>query len=160
MGYCDYFLIVQDFLEFGRKLGHLTDEDLNYLTKNVKSLTLRAMIEFVESHQKISGFVVGAGRDPAAGSLVAYLIGITDIIDPLQYDLLFERFLNEDRVTMPDVDSDFSPDIRDLVVEYCKKLYGIETVANIVTKDIWHHEALYVMWQESLELKKMLKTII
>lgn len=134
MGYCDYFLIVQDFLEFGRKLGHLTDEDLNYLTKNVKSLTLRAMIEFVESHQKIPGFVVGAGRGSAAGSLVAYLIGITDIIDPLQYDLLFERFLNEDRVTMPDVDSDFSPDIRDLVVEYCKKLYGIETVANIVTK--------------------------
>lgn len=134
MGFCDYFLIVQDFLEFGRKLGHLTDSDLQYLKEHVKSMTLQSLIDFVESHQKLPGFVVGAGRGSAAGSLVAYLIGITDIIDPLQYDLLFERFLNEERVSMPDVDSDFSPDIRDIVVEYCKKLYGIETVANIVTK--------------------------
>lgn len=134
MGYSDYFLIVQDFLEFGRKLGHLTDESLAYLRENIKSMTLKELIDYVESHQETIGFTIGAGRGSAAGSLIAYLIGITNIIDPLKYDLLFERFLNKDRVSMPDVDSDFSPDIRDLVVEYCKKLYGIQSVANIVTK--------------------------
>ena len=136
MGYSDYFLIVQDFLAFGRKLGHLSEENLDYLKDNIKSLTLSELIEYVDSHQTEVGLSVGPGRGSAAGCLIAYLIGITDIIDPLQYDLLFERFLNEDRVTMPDVDSDFSPDIRDLVVEYCKKLYGVETVANIVTKGV------------------------
>lgn len=101
MGYSDYFLIVQDFLEFGRKLGYLADEHLEYLKENVKSLTLKEMVDYVESNQSDIGFVVGAGRGSAAGSLIAYLVGITNIIDPLKYDLLFERFLNEDRVSMP-----------------------------------------------------------
>ena len=91
MGYCDYFLIVQDFLEFGRKLGHLTDEAIEFLRKNVKSMTMYELINYVETNQELPGFVVGAGRGSAAGSLVAYLVGITNIIDPLQYDLLFER---------------------------------------------------------------------
>lgn len=91
MGYCDYFLIVQDFLAFGRKLGHLSDASLEYLKENVKSLTLKELIEFVDAHQEEVGFAVGAGRGSAAGSLVAYLVGITNIIDPLEYDLLFER---------------------------------------------------------------------
>lgn len=134
MGYSDYFLIVQDFLEFGRKLGRLSQESLDYLQNNIKNLTLSELTEYVDNHQEEIGFVVGAGRGSAAGSLVAYLVGITNIIDPLQYDLQFERFLNEDRVSMPDVDSDFSPDVRELVVEYCKKLYGVESVTNIVTK--------------------------
>lgn len=134
MGYSDYFLIVQDFLEFGRKLGHLSDEAVVTLRENIKSLSLKELVNYVDNHQTEVGFSIGAGRGSAAGSLVAYLIGITNIIDPIEYDLLFERFLNKDRVSMPDVDSDLSPDIRDLVVEYCKKLYGVETVANIVTK--------------------------
>lgn len=134
MGYSDYFLIVQDFLEFGRKLGYLSDESIQYLQENVKSMTLEGLVSYVESHKEKPGFSIGAGRGSAAGSLVAYLVKITDIIDPLKYDLLFERFLNPQRVSMPDVDSDFSPDIRDIVVEYCKKLYGIESVTNIVTK--------------------------
>jgi len=133
MGYSDYFLIVQDFLNFGRKLGYLTKENVKYLTQNIKSLTLKEFVDFVDAHNEVPGFVIGPGRGSAAGSIVAYLVGITDI-DPIKYDLLFERFLNKDRVSMPDIDSDFGREIRDLVVEYCKMLYGVETVANIVTK--------------------------
>lgn len=102
MGYSDYFLIVQDFLEFGRKLGHLSEKSLEYLKENVKSMTLKTMVKYVDNHQEELGFAVGAGRGSAAGSLVAYLVGITNIVDPLKYDLLFERFLNKDRVSMPE----------------------------------------------------------
>ena len=101
MGYSDYFLIVRDFLDFGRKLGKLSDEDLDYLRANVKKMSLCEYRDFVEIAYKLPGFGIGAGRGSAAGSLVAYLVGITNIIDPLKYDLLFERFLNKDRVSMP-----------------------------------------------------------
>lgn len=75
---------------------------------------------------------VGAGRGSAAGSLVAYSLGIT-WIDPLKYDLLFERFLNPERVTMPDIDIDFEDERRDEVVDYVRHRYGEEKVAKIMT---------------------------
>ena len=75
---------------------------------------------------------VGPGRWSAAGSLMAFLTGITDI-DPLPYDLLFERFLNPARVSMPDIDTDFSDTDRDRVVEYCRQKYGEDRVAQICT---------------------------
>lgn len=75
---------------------------------------------------------VGAGRGSAAGSLVAYSLGIT-WIDPLKYDLLFERFLNPERVTMPDIDVDFEDARKDEVVEYVKNRYGVNRVAKIMT---------------------------
>ena len=65
-------------------------------------MTLKTMVKYVDNHQEELGFAVGAGRGSAAGSLVAYLVGITNIVDPLKYDLLFERFLNKDRVSMPE----------------------------------------------------------
>ncbi|MDD5770366.1 MAG: DNA polymerase III subunit alpha, partial [Candidatus Gracilibacteria bacterium] len=79
-----------------------------------------------------NGVPVGPGRGSAAGSLMAYLSGITDI-DPLPYNLLFERFLNPARVSMPDIDTDFSDDGRDKVIEYCRKKYGADRVAQICT---------------------------
>lgn len=91
MGYSDYFLIVQDFLAFGRKLGHLSNKSLDYLKENIKALSLKELVDYVDAHQERPGFAIGAGRGSAAGSLVAYLVGITNIIDPLKYDLLFER---------------------------------------------------------------------
>ena len=91
MGYSDYFLIVQDFLAFGRKLGHLSNKSLDYLRENIKALSLKELVDYVDAHQERPGFAIGAGRGSAAGSLVAYLVGITNIIDPLKYDLLFER---------------------------------------------------------------------
>jgi DNA polymerase-3 subunit alpha len=78
------------------------------------------------------GVRVGPGRGSAAGSLVAYALKITNI-DPLKYDLLFERFLNPDRVSMPDIDVDFSDDKRNRVIDYVKQKYGADSVAQIIT---------------------------
>jgi DNA polymerase-3 subunit alpha len=75
---------------------------------------------------------VGPGSRSAAGSLMAFLSGITDI-DPIEYDLLFERFLNPARVSMPDIDTDFADNERDRVVEYCREKYGSDKVAQICT---------------------------
>jgi DNA polymerase III subunit alpha len=81
---------------------------------------------------KNNGVPVGPGRGSGAGSLVAYSLGITDL-DPLRYDLLFERFLNPERVSMPDFDIDFCQDGRDRVIEYVKSRYGADCVSQIVT---------------------------
>src|SRR5262249_26674482 len=75
---------------------------------------------------------VGPGRGSGAGSLVAYALGITDL-DPLRYDLLFERFLNPERVSMPDFDIDFCQDGRDRVIEYVRQKYGADCVSQIAT---------------------------
>jgi len=81
---------------------------------------------------KNEGIVVGPGRGSAAGSIVAYLLNVTDI-DPLKYDLLFERFINKERISMPDIDLDFADDRRDEVIEYVSKKYGHDHVAQIIT---------------------------
>ncbi|MFA4817180.1 MAG: DNA polymerase III subunit alpha [Parcubacteria group bacterium] len=81
---------------------------------------------------KDQGIVVGPGRGSAAGSFVSYLTGITNI-DPIKYDLLFERFLNPERVSMPDVDMDFADDRRDEVLDYVRHKYGNDHVAQIIT---------------------------
>ncbi len=98
MGFCNYFLVVYDFIKYAKK----------------------------------NNILVGPGRGSAAGSLVSYALGITDI-DPLKYDLLFERFLNPERQTMPDIDTDFPDDKRDDVIEYVTKKYGSKNVAGIIT---------------------------
>ncbi len=81
---------------------------------------------------KHNGVPVGPGRGSGAGSLIAYCLGITDL-DPLRYDLLFERFLNPERVSMPDFDVDFCQDGRERVIEYVRKKYGSDSVSQIVT---------------------------
>ncbi len=98
MGFCDYFLIVADYIRYAKE----------------------------------KGILVGPGRGSAAGSLVAYLLNITTI-DPLKYDLLFERFLNQERISMPDIDVDFEDNRRDEVSNYCIEKYGIKKVAPIIT---------------------------
>lgn len=98
MGFIDYFLIVWDFIKYG----------------------------------KDHGISVGPGRGSAAGSMVAYCLGITDI-DPIRFDLLFERFLNPERVTMPDIDVDFCYERRQEVIDYVTRKYGEERVVQIVT---------------------------
>jgi len=84
------------------------------------------------SYAKSIGILVGPGRGSAAGSLVCYSIGITNV-NPLDYDLLFERFLNPERVSMPDIDIDFQDDRREEVIQYAKDKYGSDSVAQIVT---------------------------
>jgi DNA polymerase III subunit alpha len=87
--------------------------------------------DFIDAARKM-GVMVGPGRGSAAGSIVAYCTGITDI-DPIRFNLLFERFLNKDRVSMPDIDVDFDDEGRDQVIRYVTDKYGSEKVAQIVT---------------------------
>lgn len=98
MGFNGYFLIIQDFINWGKN----------------------------------KGIVFGPGRGSAAGSIIAYSLKITEL-DPLKYDLLFERFLNPDRISMPDIDIDIQDSRRDEVIQYCVAKYGEDRVANIVT---------------------------
>lgn len=98
MGFCNYFLVVMDYVKYAKK----------------------------------QNILVGPGRGSAAGSLVAYVLEITEI-DPIKYNLLFERFLNKDRITMPDIDIDFEYNRREEVINYCVEKYGIKKVATIVT---------------------------
>ena len=98
MGFCDYFLIVWDFILEARKMG----------------------------------VSVGPGRGSAAGSAVAYCLWITNI-DPIKYDLLFERFLNPDRVSLPDIDIDFDDEGRQKVIDFVIEKYGSSQVAQIIT---------------------------
>lgn len=98
MGFNGYFLIISDFINWGKN----------------------------------EGIVFGPGRGSAAGSITSYALKITEL-DPLAYDLLFERFLNPDRISMPDVDIDIQDSRRNEVIEYCVEKYGKERVANIVT---------------------------
>ncbi len=97
MGFSDYFLIVQDYVNFARS----------------------------------QGIPVGPGRGSGAGSLVAYMVGITDV-DSLEFDLLFERFLNPERVSMPDIDVDFCYNRREEVIAYMYEKYGADRVSQIV----------------------------
>lgn len=99
MGFPAYFLITQDFMNWGKERGIL----------------------------------FGPGRGSAAGSIVAYCLHITELIDPLEYDLLFERFLNPARISMPDVDIDIQPERRMEVVEYVQQKYGQKNVSQIIT---------------------------
>ena len=88
--------------------------------------------DFINSVQQELGVMVGPGRGSAAGSVVAYCLGITKI-DPIKYDLLFERFLNPDRISLPDIDTDFDDDGRGRVLEWVEEKYGHENCAHIIT---------------------------
>ncbi len=87
--------------------------------------------DFIRAAKEL-GVSVGPGRGSAAGSIVAYALNITNV-DPLKYDLLFERFLNPERVSMPDIDIDFSDETRDRIIDYVKNKYGERSVAQIIT---------------------------
>ena len=88
--------------------------------------------DFIRAAREELGVWVGPGRGSAAGSVVAYCLGITKI-DPIKYDLLFERFLNPDRISLPDIDTDFDDDGRGKVLQWVTDKYGAEKVAHIIT---------------------------
>ena len=105
--------------------------ELSIIEKMGFSNYFLVVYDFIK-YAKKNGILVGPGRGSAAGSLVAYSLGITEI-DPIHYDLLFERFLNPERVTMPDIDTDFPDVYRDQVIDYVVSKYGKKRVAGIVT---------------------------
>ena len=107
MGFADYLLIVADFIKYAK----------NYIIENT------------DSH---IGIAVGPGRGSAAGCLVCFFMGITNI-DPIKFNLKFERFLNPNRVTMPDIDIDFSDEIRPSIIQYVTEKYGKDSVSQIRT---------------------------
>jgi DNA polymerase III subunit alpha len=113
----------QDRLEY--ELGVISNEKADYAGY---FLITQDFINWAKEHD----IPVGPGRGSAAGSLVAYVLGITDV-DPLQFDLLFERFLNPDRVSMPDIDIDFCYERRGEVIEYVRGKYGKDSVGQIIT---------------------------
>ena len=90
------------------------------------------IVQDIVNWAKDHGIVVGPGRGSAAGSLISYVLGITDV-NPLKYDLLFERFLNPERIAMPDIDIDFADNRRDEVFAYVRQKYGEDKVAQIIT---------------------------
>ena len=105
--------------------------ELNVITSMGFSDYFLIVYDFIR-YARSKDILVGAGRGSAAGSLVAYCLGITHI-DPLKYNLLFERFLNPERISMPDIDTDFPDNRRDEVIDYVISRYGRERVAHIVT---------------------------
>ncbi len=107
------------------------DEELDVINKMGFASYFLIVSDFIDWAKK-NDIPVGPGRGSGAGSLVAFALGITNI-DPLQYDLLFERFLNQERVSMPDFDVDFCMDGRDRVIEYVASKYGSEKVSQIIT---------------------------
>ena len=110
-------------------------ERLNYELDTIKTMGFSDYFlivwDFIK-YAKTNNIYVGPGRGSAPASLVSYSLGITDI-DPLRYNLLFERFLNSERVTMPDIDTDFPDDVRDEVIKYVGQKYGRNRVAHITT---------------------------
>src|SRR5450830_16679 len=111
------------------------DERLDFETKVINQMGFAGYFLIVADFincAKNNGVPVGPGRGSGAGSVVAYSLGITDL-DPLEYNLLFERFLNPDRVSMPDFDIDFCPEGRDRVIDYVKHKYGLDAVSQIAT---------------------------
>lgn len=120
---------------FGEHLPAEARERLTYELEVIQKTGFASyfliVADFV-NEAKRRGILVGPGRGSAAGSLVSYLTNITNI-DPLQYNLLFERFLNPQRVSMPDIDLDFADDRRDEVIEYVREKYGRGYVAQIIT---------------------------
>ncbi|WP_077327455.1 DNA polymerase III subunit alpha [Virgibacillus siamensis] len=121
-----------------KKYNVVTDEIENRLTYELKIIKSMGFSDYFLivwdfiAYAKEQHIMVGPGRGSAAGSLVAYVLGITEV-DPIQYELLFERFLNPERITMPDIDVDFSDHRRDEVIAYVREKYGDANVAQIIT---------------------------
>lgn len=137
MGFSDYFLIVQDFLDVGRRVGYMPDERIEYLKEHVYEMSIKEMNDYINADQSYPGLTIGPGRGSAVGSIVSFLLGITSV-EPLSNGLLFERFLNVERVSMPDIDSDLSKSeyeygVRDIVIEYVSKKYGKNAICGITT---------------------------
>lgn len=121
----------QRFKEITPEIQERVDYELGVIKKMQFPGYFLIVQDFIKA-AKNKGIRVGPGRGSAAGSLVAYALGITNI-DPLKYNLLFERFLNPDRISMPDIDIDFCDVKRDQIIEYVKEKYGKSSVAQIIT---------------------------
>ncbi len=129
------YLVYEGAKEHWPDLDDEHRERLDFELETIKNMGFPGYFLIVQDYIKMApklGCSVGPGRGSAAGSAVAYCLGITKI-DPMKYDLLFERFLNPDRISLPDIDTDFDDDGRAAVLNYVTEKYGAEKVAHIVT---------------------------
>ena len=131
MGYVDYHLVVCDFLWYASLHNAIPFEELDNAPVDPGEL---AAWKEERGYTQDVGMSTGVGRGSAVGSLVCYLLGITNL-DPVVYGLLFERFLNPERISMPDIDSDISRKVRPRVIEYIKRKYGTDCVCGITTQN-------------------------
>ncbi len=122
-----------------KRYGDRADELMERLNYELDTISDMGFVDYFLivwdfiKYAKDQGISVGPGRGSAAGSIVAYSLNITDLIDPIEYNLLFERFLNPERVTMPDIDIDFCYERRQEVIDYVRRKYGDDHVTQIVT---------------------------
>ncbi|MGQ1908845.1 DNA polymerase III subunit alpha [Marinifilum sp. RC60d5] len=133
--YLEYLAIEGTKKRYGDEPEDHVIERLKFELNTIKTMGFPGYFLIVQDFinwAKDNGVIVGPGRGSAAGAVVAYSIGITDV-DPIKYDLLFERFLNPDRISMPDVDIDFDDDGRQEVLDYVTHKYGHDKVAHICT---------------------------
>ncbi|MGQ9845094.1 MAG: DNA polymerase III subunit alpha [Caldisericia bacterium] len=136
----DPFEVLKNLCEksLSYKYEKITDEIINRLNMELSVIKEMGFSDYFlivsdfVSYAKKNGIRVGPGRGSAAGSIVSYLLDITEV-DPIKYNLLFERFLNPQRISLPDIDIDFADDRRDEVIEYVKRKYGEDRVAQIAT---------------------------
>ncbi len=131
----DGFAILRDTFLDKRKPIEVYEKRLSYEIDKIREMGFPGyflIVWDIIKFSKDSGIPVGPGRGSVVGSLVAYVMGITNV-DPLEYDLLFERFLNPERVSMPDIDLDFETERRGEVIDYIRNKYGKENTAQIVT---------------------------
>lgn len=126
MGWQSYFLVVSDFIAYAED-DNVKEHLEKYFPRN--SYNYDTLPKEIIKNYKI---YVGTGRGSGAGSLVCCCLGITKV-DPIKYDLLFERFLSPDRISMPDIDTDLEDSGREAVIEYCRYKYGVDHVSRIVT---------------------------
>ena len=131
MGYVDYHLVVRDFMRYAAKHDYIPFEEIP--NAPIDPDALDAWIK-KRGYTKKVGISCGKGRGSAVGSLVCYALGITGL-DPIKYGLYFERFLNPERISMPDIDSDISRTVRPRVIEYVKRKYGSDCVCGIMTQN-------------------------
>ena len=120
---------------YGDVLDEVTSERLDFELKTISRMGFPDYFLIVQDYiaaARAQGISVGPGRGSAAGSAVAYCLGITNL-DPIKYDLLFERFLNPERVSMPDIDVDFDDDGRYRVIQYVQDHYGVDHVSHVIT---------------------------
>ena len=120
---------------YGETLNQETSERLDFELKTISRMGFPDYFLIVQDYiaaARSHGISVGPGRGSAAGSAVAYCLGITNL-DPIKYDLLFERFLNPERVSMPDIDVDFDDDGRYRVIQYVQDHYGVDHVSHVIT---------------------------
>jgi DNA polymerase-3 subunit alpha len=129
MGFAGYFLIVADIIKWAREQGIPVGPGRG---SGAGSVVAWSLVADIIKWAREQGIPVGPGRGSGAGSVVAWSLTITDL-NPLRWDLLFERFLNPERVSMPDFDMDFCQDRRDEVIRYVQGKYGVDRVAQIIT---------------------------